>query len=114
MGDRTRVDRTGVFGVPGGNDNGRRVVELYAERNLYVGNIYIKHRSLFKYTRVARGQDRVEVKSMIVLVQVKKLLLQDVRAVRGMGRDLSDHHVVLCKIRLVEAWLVLGALEARN
>ena len=51
---------------------------------------------------------------MIVLVQVKKLLLQDVRAVRGMGRDLSDHHVVLCKIRLVEAWLVLGALEVRK
>ena len=24
----------------------------------------------------------------------------DVRAVRGVGRGLSDHHVVLCKVRL--------------
>ena len=43
------------------------------------------------------------------------------RAVSGMGQDLSDHHVVLCKIRLVRAWIerrevVVGAreLEVRN
>ena len=60
--------------------------------------------NVHKYTRVARGQDRVEVKSMIDLVQGKKDMLhfvQDVRAVRGMGRGISDHHVVLCKVRLV-------------
>ena len=27
--------------------------------------------------------------------------MQDLRAVRGMGRGLSDHYVVLCKVRLV-------------
>ena len=31
--------------------------------------------------------------------------VQDVRSVRGMGRGLSDHHVVLCKVRLVDAWI---------
>ena len=77
-----------------------------------------------KYTRVAKGQDRVKVKSMIDLVLVKRDMLpyvQDVRAVRGMGRGLSDHHVLMCKIRWVEAWirgerwwLALGGLEARN
>ena len=39
---------------------------------------------------------------------VKKDMLrcvQDVRAVRGMGRGISDHHVVLCKLRLVGAWI---------
>ena len=39
---------------------------------------------------------------MIDLVLVKKDMLrymQDIRAVRGMGQGLSDHHVVLCKIR---------------
>ena len=46
-----------------------------------------KQRSLHKYTRVASGQDEVEVKSMIDLVPVKDMMLyvQDVRAVRGMG-----------------------------
>ena len=57
---------------------------------------------MHKYTRVARGQD-VEVKSMIDLVLKKVMLhyVQDVRALRGMGRDLLDHHIVLCKVRLV-------------
>ena len=31
--------------------------------------------------------------------------VQDVRAVREMGRGLADHHVVLCKVRLVGAWV---------
>ena len=73
-----------------------------------VWNMYFEHSSLHKYTRVTRGQDRVEVKSMIDLVLVKRDILnymQDVRAFRGMGKGLSDHHVVLCKVRLVGAWI---------
>ena len=93
--DRTRASITGAFGVRGENDNCRRVMEFCAERGLCVGNTYFKHRSLHKYTR---GQDGVEVKSMISLVLVKRDLLryvEDVRAVRGIGRGLSDHRVVL-------------------
>ena len=59
---------------------------------------------------------------MIDLVLVKKAMLcyvQDVRAVRGMGRGLSDHHVVLCKVRLVGTWIkrrkvVNGARRIRS
>ena len=56
---------------------------------------------------------------MVDLVLVKKDMLcyvQDVRAVRGMGQGLSEHHVLLCKVRLVgERWrLGLGGLEPRN
>ena len=45
MGDRTRARIVGAFGVPGENDNGRRVVEFCAERGPYAGNTYFKHRS---------------------------------------------------------------------
>ena len=47
-----------------------------------------EQKSLHKCTWAAKGQDRVEVMSMIDLVLVKKDMLfyvQDVRAVRGMG-----------------------------
>ena len=47
---------------------------------------------------MARGQDGVEVMSMIDLVLMNKDMVcyvQDVRAVRGMGQGLSNHHVVL-------------------
>ena len=86
LGDRTRGGITGSFGFPGENDNGTRV-EFCAERGLCVGNIYVECRSLQKYTRVVKGQDGVEVKSMIDLVLVKDLLhhVQDEKAVRGMG-----------------------------
>ena len=56
---------------------------------------------MHKYTRVARGRESVDIKSMIDLVL---RYVQDVRVVRGMGRGLSDLYVVLCKVRLVGAW----------
>ena len=73
-----------------------------------MGNTHFKHRSLHKNIRVARGQDGVEVKIMIdkVLVNRDRLrYVQNVRAVRGIGQGLIDHHVVICKVRLVGAWI---------
>ena len=45
--------------------------------------------------------------------------MQDVRAVRGMGRGLSDPYVVLCKVRLVGACIkrrevVAGTMRIRS
>ena len=115
---KVRASITGAFGFPGENDNGRRVVDFCAESELCVGNIYFKHRSLHKYTRVARGQDEMDMKSMIDLMLVKRDMrryVQDVRVVRGMGRGLSDHHVVLCKFRLVGASIKRrDVIEARR
>ena len=79
-------------------------------------------RSLHKYMRTARRQGGVEIKSMIDLVLVKRDMLRyapDVRVVRGIGRGLSDHHVVQCKIKLVGAWIkkrevVAGARRIRS
>ena len=75
IGDRMRAGITGAFGVTGENDNDRKVVEFYAEKGPCVGNTYFKHRSLHKYTRVAGGQDGMDVKSMIDMVLVKKDML---------------------------------------
>ena len=77
--DRTRAGIAGAFGVSGENDNGRKVLEFYAEKGLCVGNTYFKLKGLYKYTRVARGQDGVEMKSMIDLVMVKRDMLRYVQ-----------------------------------
>ena len=68
---------------------------------------FFKQKSIHKYTRVGVGRDGIEVKSMIDLVLVKEILkyVLDVKSVRGLGMGLSDHYVVLCKIKLVEAWM---------
>ena len=41
IGDRTRAGITGAFGVPGENENGRRMVEFCAERGLCVTHILV-------------------------------------------------------------------------
>ena len=82
----------GGFGIPGKNDNRWREVHFWAERTLCV------MKRLHKYTRVARVHDREEVVSMVNLVY-------DVKGVGGMGQVFSDHHVVLCKVRLVGIWV---------
>ena len=51
VGDRLRMDITGEFGVPGENDNGRRVIDLFAERGTCVGNTCSEDKNLHKYTR---------------------------------------------------------------
>src|SRR5678815_4748263 len=72
-----------------------------------VSYTFFNHMSIHKYTRVGVGRDGIEVKSMIDFVLVKKMLkhVLDVKSVRGLGIGLSDHYVVLCKIKLVGAWM---------
>ena len=74
VGDRVWVGITRRFGGPE-NDNGRMVIDFCAEKGISVNNTYFEHRSIHKYTRVARGKDEVEVKSMIDLVLVMKAML---------------------------------------
>ena len=98
---------TGAFGVSREDDNVKRV-EFFTESGLCAGNTYFEHKSLNKYTRGTRSQDEVEINGMIDLVLVKKDMLhyvQEVRAVRIIGLFFSDIHLVLCKARLVGAWI---------
>ena len=75
-------------------------------------------RTLFLLPR----RESVEIKNMIDLVLVKRDMLQyvqDMRVVRGMGCILSVNHVILCKVRLVGAWIkrrevVVGARRIRS
>ena len=98
IGNRTRPDIIDAFGVAGENGNGRKLVEFCVERGLCVVT-HILTQNLPKYVIMAKGQDDVEIKSIIYLVLVKRDMVryvQDVRAVRGIGRGLSYHHFVLC------------------
>ena len=88
------------------------MIELCAERGLSLSNTYLEHNSLHKYTKVARSQDGVDVMSMIHLVKKAMLrYVQSVKVVREMGRSFLDHHTVLCKVRLVGAWIKRRGIE---
>ena len=82
-----------------------RYVSVCGDRGLCVGKTYFEHKSLHKYTRVARCQDGVELKTKEHgRSGAGKEGYDALCAVRGMGRGLSDYHGVLCKVRLVGAW----------
>ena len=55
-------------------------------------NKYIEYLSLHKYTKVARGHYRVEVKSMIDLMQVKKDMLRYVQE----GKEIFQITMLYC------------------
>ena len=59
--DKLRTPKTGWFGVPGENNNGRKPIDFCADKGLSLSSAYLEHTSLRKYTRVARHQDGVEV-----------------------------------------------------
>ena len=56
----------------------------FAKKRDSVWVTYFKHRSFHKYTRVARGQDRVEPK------EEKRIL--DINVSWGRGMGFSDHY----------------------
>ena len=69
---------TDASGVPGENDNGKRVLEFCAERGICVGNTYFEYKDMLHYE-------------------------QGGMAVRGMGLGLSDQNSILCKVMFGEA-----------
>jgi hypothetical protein len=108
IGDRKRDGVTGDFGVEGENENGKKVIDFCVDKGMCVCNTFFSHKNVHKYTRVGVDRDGNEVKSMIDLVLVKKEMLRyvlDVKSIRGLGMGISDHYVVLCKIRLVGVWM---------
>ena len=60
---------------------------FFVKRELCVGNTHFNHKSLHKYSTVARGQDEMEVMRIIDLKLIKRNMVhyeQDFRTVRAM------------------------------
>ena len=55
-----RVGINGGFGVIEENDNGRRVIDFYAERGLSVSNTYLEYKSLHNYSQGGSGSRKEE------------------------------------------------------
>ena len=65
-----------------------------------MGYTYSKYKSLYKYIRVIRSQDIIDLMCIIDLMLVKRDIIQQVQDIttdRGIGRTLSDHPIIPCK-----------------
>ncbi len=101
----------GQWGVPATTDgNGSSLVDLCAGKGLLIANTFFKHKMIYRYTwrgvRRMNGE-MVERKAMIDYMCVDermRMQVLDARVFRGWGRELSDHHIVIAKVKIKRKW----------
>ncbi len=92
-------------GVEGVNENDEQLVDVCAERGLFVANTFFQHKMIHWYTW-RRRDDRSDQKSMIDYIAVDERLkrdVHDVKVVRGVLEG-SDHYAVVVKMTVRDKW----------
>ena len=108
VGDTVVEGVVGMYGVPGRNDSGERMIGMCMEREMVIGNTYFKKKEIYKYTWVRQEGGRVVDRALMDYVVVSKNVrgrLLDVRVLRGEGSGLSDHYLVEGRLRVGTCWL---------
>ncbi len=83
----------------GVNENGEHLVDVCAERGLFLANTFFQHRMIHRYTW-RRREDVGEEESLIDYIAVDERLRKDVmdaKVVRGALEGL-DHYAVVVKM----------------
>ena len=90
----------GKFGVPGVNASGEYLLSLCMERGLIVGNTWFKKRRVNKYTWVSGVDGSVSLLDYVLIEKDVKERLLDVNVCRGAHNGMSDHYLVVAKVRV--------------
>ena len=96
----------GKWGVPGMNENGEYLVDVCAERGLFLANTFFEHKMIHRYTWRRRDAEE-EQKGLIDYIAVDERLKKDVmdaKVVRGLFQG-SDHFAVLAEVRTKVRWV---------
>ena len=95
----------GKWGVPGVNENGEWLKRVCAGKGMFVANTCFKHRDAHRYSWWRDGDERV--RSLIDYVCVDERLkgrILDARVRRGRAFGMSDHGVVVARVRMCGRW----------
>ncbi len=95
----------GKYGVDEVNENGQCLLDICAERGLFLSNTFFKHKMIHRYTW-AKGSER----SLIYYIAVDSRLrreVEDAKVVRGLFIGF-DHFAGVAKIRMRERWEFKG------
>ena len=114
VGDSEVEGVVGKFGASGANKNGRKLMEMCTEKRLSAGNTFFEKRDIHKSTWVSGVGDRKSLLDFIVMQDEERNKLLDVNVLRGVGRGISDHHLIIAKIRSLKRWTGRGvSIEER-
>ncbi|KAK7907805.1 hypothetical protein WMY93_016417 [Mugilogobius chulae] len=108
VGDEKIEGVVGVYGVPGKNDSGERLIGMCTEREMVIGNTWFRKKEIHKYTWVRQAGGRVIDKAMMDYVVVSKGAcgrLLDVSVKRGESGGMSDHYLVEGRLRVGMPWV---------
>ncbi len=95
----------GKWGVEGVNENGKHLVDVCAERELFLVYTFFQHKMIHRYTWRKRD-DRREQKSLIDYIAVDERLKKDVHDAEVVRAVLegSDHYAVVVKMTVRDKW----------
>ncbi len=87
------------------NENGEHLVDVCAERGLFLTNTFFQHKMIHWYTW-RRWDDRGEQKSLIDYIAVGERLKKDVHDAKVVGGVLegSDHYAVVVQMTVRDKW----------
>ena len=101
VGDGELEGVVGKYGVSSENASGERLLDMYVEQELAIGNSFFKKKEINKYTwiRVANGRV-IERASMDYVLITKRRVgrLKDVQVFRGVTAGMTDHFLVEAKV----------------
>ncbi len=94
------------WGVDRVNENGEHLVDICAERGLFLANTFFQHKMIRRYMWRRKRDERGAQKSMLNYKAVDKKMRKDAlnaKVVRRMFEG-SDHYTVLAKIKVRGRW----------
>src|ERR1700755_3177614 len=104
-----RVNRViGPFGVDGENENGIEMVGMCAARGLMIGNTWFENKENHKYTWVSDVNGERGLLDFVCVSWEWRSRLLDVNVLRGAAMGISDHYLVVAKIKVKGGWEKVG------
>ena len=102
VGKRGNTEVLGPFGIDGINENGERMVEMCESRGLIIGNTWFKKKSIHKMTWVSGVNGEGGILDYICVGRDDRSRLLDVNVQRGAAGGISDHYLVVAKLRVLK------------
>ena len=93
----------GDYGVHGMNESGEWMVDLCMQYEMAVCNTFFKKRDVHKYTWVRKVRGEIVESALMDYMCISgkyKARVTDVNVLRAAGDVQSDHHLVVCKVKV--------------
>ena len=108
VGDVKVQGKIGDYGVPGTNESGEWMVNWCIQYEMAVCNTFFNKRNVHKYTWIRRTRGEITDSALMDYMCISekyKARVTDVNVLRAAGDVQSDHHLVVCKMKVKKEWV---------